>query len=80
MSGLSHGSGSQPASGGLVGSIAGGFELIGSGVGMAGGAGVSPPTSNIGGLSMTDVTLEQALLRMQDMARENAELRGEFAM
>lgn len=45
------------------------------GMGLGGGAGVSPPGSTVGGLSMTDITLEQALARMQDLMRENGELR-----
>ncbi|KAK7495487.1 hypothetical protein BaRGS_00013185 [Batillaria attramentaria] len=66
--------GSQPASGGHgSGSVTGGFELVSSG--MAGGAGLSPPCSTVGGLSITDVTLEQALSRMQELSRENSELR-----
>ncbi|XP_076447760.1 uncharacterized protein LOC143284710 [Babylonia areolata] len=68
--------GSQPASGGTnSGAMTGGFEMVSSGMGIGGGAGVSPPVSNVGGLSMTDITLEQALARMQDLMRENAELR-----
>nr|QNL15273.1 inhibitor of nuclear factor kappa-B kinase subunit gamma [Littorina littorea] len=66
--------GSQPASGGMNGgSMMGGFEVLATGMG--GGAGVSPPCSTVGGLSMTDVTLEQALARMQELAKENADLR-----
>ena len=69
--------GSQPASGGMnSGSVTGGFEVLPPGMGIGGGAGLSPPGSTVGGMSMTDVTLEQALARMQELARENAELRG----
>ena len=65
--------GSQPASGGLSnGTGTGGFEMLGMGMG------VSPPCSTVGGLSMTDVTLEQALARMQELVRENAELKGKL--
>ena len=63
--------GSQPVSG-SNGSGNGGFEMVGMGMG------VSPPCSTVGGLSMTDVTLEQALARMQELVRENAELKGRF--
>lgn len=80
VNGSSH-AGSQPASGGhgSNGSMTGGFELIsGSIMGIGGAAGVSPPVSTVGITSMMDITLEQALIRMQDLARENAELRGEF--
>jgi hypothetical protein len=66
--------GSQPASG-SGGLSNGGFEMVATGMGM----GVSPPCSTMGGMSMTDVTLEQALARMQELVRENAELRGLFS-
>ncbi|KAL8559163.1 hypothetical protein ACOMHN_048410 [Nucella lapillus] len=68
--------GGQPASGGInSGYVTGGFEMVSSGMGLGGGAGLSPPGSTVGGLSMTDITLEQALVRMQDLMRENGELR-----
>ena len=67
--------GNQPASGGaMTGSVTGGFEMVGAGMGM------SPPSSTVGGLSMTDVTLEQALARMHELVRENAELRGKLCV
>ena len=62
-------SGSQPGSGG-AGMSNGGFEVVGMAMGM------SPPSSNVGGTSLTDVSLEQALTRVQELVKENTELRG----